>query len=142
MHFQHLQWMMQKDLLGQDVFLIGGPGPLRRGLAMQYLELTKRSVKERRRNYVLKLFLGVVTVRAIISRRESEYVALSRDTTESDLKQRREIEGGTAKYVDQSAVRAASQGRVLVLEGIEKVIHIYSTTYVLPLSYCCTKSSS
>ena len=27
---------MQKDLLGQDVFLIGPPGPLRRSIAMQY----------------------------------------------------------------------------------------------------------
>jgi len=71
---QHLRWMLQKDLLGQDVFLIGRPGPLRRHLAMQYLELTGR---------------------------ELEYVALSRDTTEADLKQRREIQSGTAKYFDQ-----------------------------------------
>ncbi|XP_060089562.1 von Willebrand factor A domain-containing protein 8 [Heteronotia binoei] len=84
---------MQKDLLGQDVFLIGPPGPLRRSIAMQYLELTKREV---------------------------EYVALSRDTTETDLKQRREIRAGTAYYVDQCAVRAAMEGRVLVLEGLEK----------------------
>ena len=90
---KHLKWMMQKDLLGQDVFLIGRPGPLRRQLTMQYLELTNR---------------------------ELEYVALSRDTTESDLKQRREIINGTAHYIDQSAVRAASQGQILVLEGIEK----------------------
>ncbi len=90
---QHLRWMMQKDLLGQDIFLIGRPSPIRRSLAMQYLELTGR---------------------------EMEFVALSRDTTESDLKQRREIVGGTAHYVDQSAVQAASEGRVLVLEGIEK----------------------
>ncbi|XP_031729156.1 von Willebrand factor A domain-containing protein 8 [Anarrhichthys ocellatus] len=90
---QHLRWIMQKDLLGQDVFLIGPPGPLRRSIAMQYLELTKREV---------------------------EYVALSRDTTESDLKQRREIRSGTAFYIDQCAVRAATQGRVLVLEGLEK----------------------
>uniref|UniRef100_A0A3Q2XE33 ATPase dynein-related AAA domain-containing protein n=1 Tax=Hippocampus comes TaxID=109280 RepID=A0A3Q2XE33_HIPCM len=90
---QHLRWIMQKDLLGQDVFLIGPPGPLRRSLAMQYLELTKREV---------------------------EYVALSRDTTETDLKQRREIRAGTAFYVDQCAVRAATQGRVLLLEGLEK----------------------
>jgi hypothetical protein len=48
-------------------------------------------------------------------------VSLSRDTTESDLKQRREISSGTAYYIDQSAVRAASHGRILVLEGIEKV---------------------
>ncbi|XP_077946619.1 von Willebrand factor A domain-containing protein 8 isoform X1 [Gasterosteus aculeatus] len=90
---QHLRWIMQKDLLGQDVFLIGPPGPLRRSIAMQYLELTKREV---------------------------EYVALSRDTTETDLKQRREIRSGTAFYIDQCAVRAATKGRVLVLEGLEK----------------------
>ncbi|XP_065149109.1 von Willebrand factor A domain-containing protein 8 [Paramisgurnus dabryanus] len=90
---QHLRWIMQKDLLGQDVFLIGPPGPLRRSIAMQYLELTKREV---------------------------EYVALSRDTTETDLKQRREIRSGTAFYVDQCAVRAATEGRILVLEGLEK----------------------
>ncbi|CAB1346524.1 unnamed protein product [Coregonus sp. 'balchen'] len=82
-----------KDLLGQDVFLIGPPGPLRRSIAMQYLELTKREV---------------------------EYVALSRDTTETDLKQRREIRSGTAFYIDQCAVRAATEGRILVLEGLEK----------------------
>uniref|UniRef100_A0A668AXY8 von Willebrand factor A domain-containing protein 8 n=1 Tax=Myripristis murdjan TaxID=586833 RepID=A0A668AXY8_9TELE len=84
---------MQKDLLGQDVFLIGPPGPLRRSIAMQYLELTRREV---------------------------EYVALSRDTTETDLKQRREIRAGTAFYIDQCAVRAATEGRILVLEGLEK----------------------
>ncbi|XP_041484897.1 von Willebrand factor A domain-containing protein 8-like isoform X2 [Lytechinus variegatus] len=90
---RHLRWIMQKDSLGQDVFLIGAPGPLRRAIAMQYLELTKREV---------------------------EYMALSRDTTESDLKQRREIKSSTAFYIDQCAVRAATEGRVLVLEGIEK----------------------
>ncbi|XP_058132611.1 von Willebrand factor A domain-containing protein 8 [Dasypus novemcinctus] len=89
----HLRWIMQKDLLGQDVFLIGPPGPLRRSLAMQYLELTKREV---------------------------EYIALSRDTTETDLKQRREIRAGTAFYIDQCAVRAATEGRTLILEGLEK----------------------
>uniref|UniRef100_A0A8C8RXU2 von Willebrand factor A domain-containing protein 8 n=1 Tax=Pelusios castaneus TaxID=367368 RepID=A0A8C8RXU2_9SAUR len=90
---QHLRWIMQKDLLGQDIFLIGPPGPLRRSIAMQYLELTKREV---------------------------EYIALSRDTTETDLKQRREIRAGTAFYIDQCAVRAATEGRILVLEGLEK----------------------
>ncbi|XP_022919882.1 von Willebrand factor A domain-containing protein 8 [Onthophagus taurus] len=89
----HLRWMMQKDNLGQDIFLIGPPGPRRRQLAMQYLEMTNR---------------------------EHEYIALSRDTTEADIKQRREIVGGSAKYFDQSAVRAAVTGRILILEGIEK----------------------
>ncbi|VVC90828.1 unnamed protein product [Leptidea sinapis] len=90
---RNLRWMMQKDILGQDMFLLGRPGPSRRKVALQYLELTQR---------------------------ELEYVALSRDTTEADLKQRREIQSSTAKYFDQSAVRAAVEGRVLVIEGIEK----------------------
>ena len=85
--------MIQKDVLGQDMFLIGAPGPMRREVAMMYAELTKKEV---------------------------EYISLSRDTTETDMKQRREIKGGTAFHVDQCAVRAATQGRILVLEGIEK----------------------
>lgn len=55
-----------------------------------------------------------------LTRREVEYVSLSRDTTETDIKQRREIVSGTAYYHDQPAVKAAIEGRVLVLEGIEK----------------------
>eukprot|EP00729_Bicosta_minor_P024471 gene24471-18100_t len=30
----HLRWMLQKDTLGQDMFLIGAPGPTRRRLAL------------------------------------------------------------------------------------------------------------
>lgn len=85
--------MLQKDILGQDIFLTGGPGRRRRNLALAFLELTGREV---------------------------EFITLSRDTTEADLKQRREIASGTATYHDQSAVRAAKNGRVLVLEGVEK----------------------
>ena len=70
----HLRWMLQKDRLNQDIFLVGRPGPLKRRIAMQFLEATQR---------------------------ELEFVSLSRDTTESDLKQRREIESATAKYIDQ-----------------------------------------
>ncbi|CAN7939417.1 unnamed protein product, partial [Ixodes hexagonus] len=90
---QHLRWMMQKDVLGQDIFLIGPPGAYRRRIAFQYLELTQREV---------------------------EYVALTRDTTETDLKQRREIQKGASLCIDQAAVKAATEGRILVLEGIEK----------------------
>lgn len=43
----HLRWMLQKDLLGQDMFLIGRPGPLRRSIAMQYLQLTQRECNSR-----------------------------------------------------------------------------------------------
>ncbi|KAG0177699.1 von Willebrand factor A domain-containing protein 8 [Apophysomyces sp. BC1021] len=90
---RHLRWMMQKDKLGQDIFLIGPPGPLRRALVMKYAEITQREI---------------------------EYVALSKDVTDADLKQRRELQGGTSFYLDQAAVRAAIHGRILVLDGIEK----------------------
>ncbi|KAG5321336.1 VWA8 protein, partial [Acromyrmex heyeri] len=90
---RHLKWMLQKDVLRQDMFLMGGPGIRRRELALAFLELTGR---------------------------ELEFIALTRDTTEADLKQRREIKSGTAYYHDQSAVRAATNGRVLLIEGVEK----------------------
>ena len=89
----HLRWLMQKDALGQDVFLVGPPGPRRRQLAMLYCELVGK---------------------------EYEMVSITRDTTESDLKQRREIVRGSALFSDQAPVRAALEGRVLILEGIEK----------------------
>ena len=70
------------------------PGAEKRRLAMLYCELRQREV---------------------------EYVCLSRDTTESDLKQRREIvAGGTVLYTDQPPVRAALNGCVLVLDGLER----------------------
>lgn len=56
---------------------------------------------------------------AQITQREIEYVAISRDTTEGDLKQRREIINGTAVFVDQACVRAAIHGRILILDGVE-----------------------
>ena len=56
------------------MFLVGPPGPLRRNLALSFCELTGKEV---------------------------ECVSLSRDTTETDLKQRREIVDGTVHYLDQ-----------------------------------------
>ncbi|KAF0693290.1 Aste57867_15728 [Aphanomyces stellatus] len=85
--------MLQKDILHQDMFLIGPPGPARRRLALQFGEIMNREV---------------------------EYVAISQDTTESDLKQRREILGGVAIFADQAPVRAAVHGRILILDGLEK----------------------
>lgn len=66
--------MLQKDSLGQDMFLIGPPGPEKFRIAHIFAQLVNQEV---------------------------EYVALSRDTTESDLKQRREIKSGTAVFEDQ-----------------------------------------
>lgn len=65
------------------MFLIGPPSPTRRRLAMWYAELVGREV---------------------------EIVTISRDTTEADLKQRREIINGSVLYVDQAPVRAAING--------------------------------
>jgi hypothetical protein len=53
-----------------------------------------------------------------MTHREVEYLALSRDTAESDLKQRRELgPNKTTLWIDQCAVRAAIEGRILILEG-------------------------
>eukprot|EP00935_MAST-01C_sp_MAST-1C-sp1_P002044 g2044.t1 len=90
---RHVQFLMKKDNLAQDVMLLGPPGPLRRDLVRMYCNITQR---------------------------ELEYMPISRDTTGSDLKQRREIRLGSALYEDQCVVRAAIHGRVLLLDGIEK----------------------
>jgi midasin (ATPase involved in ribosome maturation) len=91
---EHMRWLLQKYRTKQDVLIAGPPGPERRRLAMQFFEL-----------------LGL----------EVEVLALTRDTTESDLKQRRELlADGTAVWVDQAPVRAALRGRVLLLDGLER----------------------
>ncbi|CAI4226062.1 unnamed protein product [Auanema sp. JU1783] len=89
----HLKWLLQKDHLKQDVFLLGVPGSIRSSIVLQYLAA---------------------------SNREYEYLTITRDTTEADIKQRREIRSGRAFYTDLCAVRAALNGRVLVIDGVEK----------------------
>jgi MoxR-like ATPase len=92
-YLKYLRWLMQKDQLRQDSFLIGQPGAFRRHLALSFAELTQREV---------------------------EYLCLTRDTTESDIKQRREIVAASVVYANQCAVNAALNGRILIIEGIEK----------------------
>ena len=124
---RHLRWLMQKDLNHQDMFLIGrgfpscqppARGPCsaartpRGGAAMSTACPRRPPGAEKRRLAMLYCELR---------QREVEYVCLSRDTTESDLKQRREIvAGGTVLYTDQPPVRAALNGCVLVLDGLER----------------------
>ena len=60
----HFLFLLKKQSLGQDVFLIGAPGPQRRRLIHQFAELTGRGI---------------------------QYIAIHPDSSESDLKQRREI---------------------------------------------------
>ena len=92
---RHIQWLLQKDLMEQDVFLIGHPGPTRRRIVLQFLEL---------------------------SNREYEYLAISRDTTDADLKQRRELIDGSSVYSDSAAVRAAIHWKnfIKILEYLTK----------------------
>ena len=90
----YLRWIAQKEQLGQDMCLIGDPGPAMRWLVMLYSHLTRREIR---------------------------VVYLNGDITESDLKQRREIRNGSLIYDDQSAVSAAVEGQLLVLEGLERV---------------------
>jgi hypothetical protein len=52
--------------------------------------------------------------------RPAHYLSITRDTTEADLKQRAEVTSRTLRYVDQAPVRCAIEGRILILEGIEK----------------------
>ena len=74
-----------------NTFLIGSPpGAYRRQLAFAYAELVGREV---------------------------EYLCLTRDTTEADIKQRREIIDGSIVYKNQCAVNAALNGRLLIIEG-------------------------
>ena len=95
-HFSHLRWMLQKDLiLKQDFLLLGLPN-----LA-------------RERRHLLLLYASLLG-------REVEYISLSKDTTEADLKQRKEVTNNGTVYTNQAPVRAAINGRLLVLDGLEK----------------------
>ncbi|KAA1472001.1 hypothetical protein DENSPDRAFT_859246 [Dentipellis sp. KUC8613] len=94
LNLENLHFMLQKYLLGQDVFLLSQPGPYARRLAMTFCSIINS---------------------------EYEYIALHRDVGETELKQGREIRaGGNLVYVDSAAVRAVKNGRVLIIEGIEK----------------------
>ncbi|KAI0061227.1 hypothetical protein BV25DRAFT_1857935 [Artomyces pyxidatus] len=94
MNLDNLHFMLQKYLLGQDIFLLSQPGPYARRLAMTFCSLINS---------------------------EYEYIALHRDVGETELKQGREIRaGGNLVYVDSAAVRAVKFGRILIIEGIEK----------------------
>ncbi|GAA6009045.1 hypothetical protein JCM11491_005725 [Sporobolomyces phaffii] len=91
---KEIGWMMQKWLLGQDIFLVSAPGPFARRLALTFLSLINTPF---------------------------EYVSLHRDIGEGDLKQTREIRaGGKLEFVDGPCVRAAKSGATLILEGIER----------------------
>jgi MoxR-like ATPase len=89
----HLHWLTEKDVLGQDPLLIGAPSSLSRRVVGLWAEMVRRKV---------------------------EYVAVHRDLTEADLKARREWVGGRMVWRHAPPVTAALEGRVLVLDGLER----------------------
>eukprot|EP00435_Cladocopium_sp_Y103_P037254 s938_g9.t2 len=86
-------WMAQKCYLRQDMFLLGDPGPHLRLSILRFAQQTGREV---------------------------EYISITRDTTEADLKQRREIIDGQLVFHNAPSVEAALRGRLLILEGLQK----------------------
>lgn len=42
---RRLRWMLQKEALGQDVFLVGPPGPAKRRLAASFAQLVGAEVQ-------------------------------------------------------------------------------------------------
>ena len=89
---RHVYWMRQKYDLGQDMCLCGHPGSLKRQIALAFARIHQLDI---------------------------EYLQITRDTTENDLKQRREIYGSNVIFHDQPPVRAAIHGKLLILDGIE-----------------------
>jgi MoxR-like ATPase len=95
----HLRWMLQKDLCIKQDFLLLSSSP--------------NSTRDTRN--LLFTYAG-------ITQREVEYICISKDTTDSDLKQRKEVvvnhQNSTSYYVDQAPIRAAIHGRLLILDNI------------------------
>jgi hypothetical protein len=91
---EHLEWMSKKRALKQD-FLLLSPPPTQftRLIALEFAHLNNLQV---------------------------EIVSLSPDTTEADLKTRRDLVNSSVKFSDQAPVRAALQGKMLILDGLEK----------------------
>lgn len=89
--FQVVQ--LRKCYLHQDMFLLGAPGSHLRQAVLRFAQQTGREV---------------------------EYIGITRDTTEADLKQRREIVDGQLVFHNAPSVEAALKGRLLILEGLQK----------------------
>ncbi len=98
---QVLRWMMQKDQLSQDMLLLGyvTDHPIRSWQAPDiFLVCCARSPPGELRRRIALRFCEV-------AQREYEFISLSRDTTEADLKQRREIVGNSVRFVGTLIMR-------------------------------------
>jgi MoxR-like ATPase len=86
--------MLRKRALGQDILLLGPPpSTYRRRLAFDFARACGLEV---------------------------EYIVITTETTEADLKLRRELKNGQLIFHDQAPVRAALQGKILILDGLER----------------------
>lgn len=101
--------MRDKDDLAQDMFLIAAPGPIARWLVHLYAQLNERQV---------------------------EAVLVTRDTTDSDLLQRRELSNGTVRFVDGPVVHAAIEGKILLIDGMERAERNVMVTCISFFSGC------
>lgn len=57
---------------------------------------------------------------AELNSREIDSVLITRDTTDADLLQRRELSRGNVRFIDGPVVNAALAGRLFVLDGMER----------------------
>jgi hypothetical protein len=89
---RHVRFLAQKDGLGQHAMLMGS-SHMGRLIVMRYAEMVGREV---------------------------EVVTITGDTSESGLKQRREIVNGKTLFVDEAVVRCAVHGRYLVMDGVHR----------------------
>lgn len=86
-----LRWMLQKNTLQQDMFLLGPPGAIGRYLVYRFAEL-----------------LGLPVY----------YLCLTPDSSESDLRQRRELHQLHLTMLDSRVIECAIHGGVLLVEGL------------------------
>ncbi|KAI9029241.1 AAA domain-containing protein [Hyaloraphidium curvatum] len=122
----HLAWMAKKEALAQDMFLLGPPGPLRRHLALAFCALARREAE-----YVV-LHRDTSAESDLKQRREITRDERNRPAVVDNdpavpgappPDAFEEAHGGIrlkAEWVDAAAVTAAIEGRVLILEGVEK----------------------
>ncbi len=91
----HCAFLARKWILGQDSLLLSEqPDGFARLLALGFAEMANREV---------------------------EFVTLTPETREHDLKQARDFVGGATVWRDEAVVRAALAGRLLVLDGLHTV---------------------
>lgn len=93
LNLQHMHWMARQFAMGEDVMLIGPPGALRR-----------------------QLIERLCALRAL----PYELVSITRDTSVSDLQQRRELTDGSTRFEPGPVLRACLAGKLLVVDGLNK----------------------